>query len=138
MAKKQNIINSHITIDLAILILRIGFGLLMLPHGIDKLGNVLKGDFGFADPIGIGEKASLLLTIFAELVCSIFLIIGLLTRPAALILAFTMFVAFFIVHAADEFKVKEHALFYLIPYLSILLTGPGSISLDFKYLSKWV
>lgn len=138
MTRKTKNYNPHLSVDLAILLLRISFGLLMLPHGWDKFTKILAGDFGFADPIGLGEKTSLILTVLAELFGSILLIVGLLTRPAALLLAFTMAVAFFVVHSGDSFEVKEHALLFLIPYLAILLTGPGSISLDYKYLSKWL
>jgi len=38
----------------------------MIPHGYQKLLKILNGQFSFADPIGFGEGASLMLAAFAE------------------------------------------------------------------------
>lgn len=102
----------------------------MLTHGWPKLQKVINGNFQFGDPLGIGPEASLILTVFAEVVCSILLILGLATRLAVIPLITTMAVAFFIVHAADDFKTKELALIYLSIFLCIFFTGPGKLSLD--------
>jgi putative oxidoreductase len=93
---------------------------------------MLSGDFGFADPIGVGEEASLILTVFAEFVCGILLAIGLFTRAALVPLMVTMVVAVFIIHADDPFSKQEFGLLYLIPYVTLFLTGPGKLSLDKK------
>ena len=52
--------------DFSIFILRVGIGVLMIPHGYQKLLKILNGQFSFADPIGFGEGASLMLAAFAE------------------------------------------------------------------------
>lgn len=70
------------------------------------------------------------LTIFSEFVCSLLLIFGLFTRFALAALAFTMFVAALVVHAADDFSVKEMSLHYLLVYSMLLLTGGGRFSID--------
>lgn len=116
--------------DWAALILRLTLGLLMLTHGYPKLSGLLGGNWQFADPIGIGEPASLLLTVFAEFVCSILLILGLGTRFALIPLIITMLVAVLIIHAPDGMDKKEHGLMYLLPYLSLFLIGSGKFSLD--------
>lgn len=117
--------------DLALVLLRLSSGGMMAyAHGWPKAQQVLAGDFGFGDPIGIGEFPSLLLTIFAELVCGILLSLGLFTRLALAPLIITMGVAVFIVHADDPFSKQEFGLLYLIPYLVLLLKGPGQWSLD--------
>jgi putative oxidoreductase len=116
--------------DWAVLILRVGISCLMLTHGYAKLTNFLSGDHSFADPIGIGEELSYFLTICAEFGCSILLILGLFTRAALLPLIFTMLVVILIVHAPDSFDKKEHGLSFLIPYIALLLTGPGRFSVD--------
>jgi putative oxidoreductase len=116
--------------DLGVLILRVGISALMLTHGYAKLANFLSGSRSFADPIGIGEELSFVLTIFAEFVCSILLILGLASRAALIPLIFTMIVVVFIVHGADPFDQKEHAVSFLIVYMTLFLTGPGKYSVD--------
>ncbi len=113
-----------------ILLLRVGVGILMLLHGYAKLQRALSGDLGFADPIGLGEEASLYLTIFAEFFCSLLLILGLITRLALIPLLITMAVVFLIVHGDDPFGDREHPLMFFISYLTLLATGPGRYSLD--------
>ena len=120
----------------AILLLRIFIGLLMITHGWGKLSNFEAFSGGFPDPIGIGSKLSLMLAIGAEFFASIFLILGLLTRLSAVPLAFTMGVAFFVVHAADPFQTKELALVYLGVYIYLFLVGPGKYSLDRMLFKK--
>ena len=121
--------------DLAMLIIRVGSSLLMMRYGYNKMTQYLSGDYSFADPIGLGEELSLLLTIGAEFFCSILVLIGLGTRLALVPLIFTMLVVFFIVHAEDPFDKREHPLVFLIPYLAIMLAGPGRFSLDKKIFS---
>jgi putative oxidoreductase len=116
--------------DWASLILRLVLGLLMLPHGYSKLQTVLSGDLKFADPIGIGEPVSLILTVFAEFLCSILLVIGLGTCLAIIPLVITMLVVVFIVHAPDGMDQKEHPLLYLLPYIALFFLGSGKFSLD--------
>ena len=41
-----------------------------------------------------------------------------------------MLVAFFIVHGADDFAVREKALLYLGGFLALFFTGPGRHSID--------
>lgn len=114
----------------ASLILRVTFGLLMLSHGVPKLMKLLNGTMEFGDPIGIGVPASLTLTVFAEVVCSILLVIGLWTRLALIPLIITMFVAVFIVHIQDDLATMESALLYLLSYCALFLLGSGAYSMD--------
>lgn len=116
--------------SLALLILRVGISSLMLTHGWGKLANYAEMSTQFGDPIGLGPATSLTLTVFAEFFCSIALILGLFTRAALIPLMTTMLVAVIIVHADDPFRRQETGLLYLVPYLTLLLTGPGKFSLD--------
>lgn len=115
--------------DLALLLLRVGFGGFMLTHGIPKFEK-LSDASGFHDPLGIGALPSLLLTIIGEVVAPLLLIIGLKTKLAALPAAITMLVAAFVVHGKDNLGAKEHALLYAIVFIVIFLAGPGRFSID--------
>jgi putative oxidoreductase len=119
------------TLNIWLLILRVAIGSFMLTHGWGKMQNLISGDIKFTDPVGIGEKLSLFLTVFAEVVCSLMIIIGLATRIAVLPLMITMLVAAFIHHSTDPFGNKEVPLLYFLIYVNLLVCGSGKFSLDF-------
>lgn len=123
--------------DTGILILRVGISGFMLPHGIAKLSKLLAGgEITFADPIGLGATASLLLAVFSEFLCSLLLILGYKTRLAAIPLIITMAVAAFIVHSGDPWNKMEFALIYMLVYIVIAIIGPGKYSLDNYFTNK--
>ncbi|WP_370896299.1 DoxX family protein [Chryseobacterium gossypii] len=117
--------------DIILLIVRVFIGFSMLSHGFPKLLTLLEGEkIEFFDFLGLGPQISLILTVFAEFVCSILLILGLFTRVALGFLIFTMIIAGFVVHSADPFKTKELSLIYLSVYLLLMAFGAGKISVD--------
>ena len=117
--------------DLALLILRMTFGLfMMLNHGWGKLVNFSERSEDFYNFLGLGSSISLGLTIFAEFVCAFLLAIGLFTRLATIPLIATMLVAILVIHGADPIADREMAFLYLAPCVAILLMGPGRYSLD--------
>ena len=128
--KKFLLAHKPLSTDLGLLILRLMAGGAMLTHGYPKLQKLLNGNFQFGDPLGLGSEVSLVLAVFAEVICSVLVIIGLTTRLAVIPLIITMGVAFFIVHGADDFKTKEMAFLYLGIFLSLFFTGPGKFSAD--------
>ncbi|MXN90785.1 DoxX family membrane protein [Flavobacterium sp. Sd200] len=115
----------------ALLLVRVVAGAFMLTHGIQKYHLLMQGGpIKFADPVGIGEAPSLVLAIFAELVCSALLIIGFATRLITVPLIITMFVAVFVVHTADGFEAQELGGLYLLIYVLLFITGSGKYSID--------
>lgn len=121
----------ELNVDLALLLLRVGIGGLMLVHGIPKLMGLLAGGPAqFPSVLGLSAEFSLGLTVFAEVFASIFLMLGLGTRLAAVPLIITMLVAVLYVHGTDPFAKQELGLLYLLPYLVLLVTGAGRFSLD--------
>ncbi|SFI82409.1 putative oxidoreductase [Planctomicrobium piriforme] len=117
--------------SIGLLILRVSFGTMMLAgHGLDKLLHFGQKSGTFPDPLGISSIFSLGLATFAEFFCSILVILGLGTRFAAIPLVVTMLVAAVNHHAADEWKVKEPAVAYLVAFVVILITGSGPFGLD--------
>ncbi|GHE51285.1 MULTISPECIES: DoxX family protein [Roseivirga] len=124
------------SINIGLLLFRVGASAMMITHGWGKFERVINGDFRFGDPLGIGVEASLILAAFAEFVCSVLVILGLTTRLAAIPLIVTMLVAWQVAHADDPFSSQEKAVFYLLSFLTILITGPGKYSLDQKIFGK--
>lgn len=108
----------------------------MLVHGIGKVMDFSALSETFPDPLGMGHQMSLVAAIGDEVGCAVLLILGLLTRLALLNLAFTMVIALFVVHGGDPWKVQELAAVYLAVYVTLLVTGPGDLSLDRKLFSK--
>ncbi len=117
--------------DTGLLILRVAFGAGMVYHGYGKVtGDLSKfaegvAALGFPLPLFFAWAAAL-----SEFLGGLFLMAGLLTRPSAAFIAFTMAVAAFGRHAADPFQKKELALAYLFAALCLIFTGPGRHSAD--------
>ena len=114
------------------LLLRLVFSFTMLNnHGLGKLAKLMSDDpIKFADPLGMGESMSLYLTVFAEVICSAMLFVGLFSRAVVVPLVITMLVAIFVVHISDPFQKMELAIIYSTAYLAIFILGPGKFSLD--------
>ncbi|MCW5908369.1 MAG: DoxX family protein [Chitinophagales bacterium] len=115
---------------IALLVMRLCFGIAMMPHGYKKLLTYSEKKDGFMDFMGLGGPTSLALVIFAEFVCSGFIVLGLFTRLAVIPLIVAMSVAFFKAHNAELFGDGETSAIYLSGYIAILLLGPGKISVD--------
>lgn len=118
------------THGIALLILRIGVGVLMAHHGYDKLSHFDEHKTDFMDFLGLGSTVSLGLVIFAELFCSVLILIGLFTSVATIPLIITMGVAVFSAHHAEIFAKGELATLYLFAYIALMIAGPGHYSLD--------
>lgn len=122
---------NHRGLDFAVLILRVGIALLMISHGIPKFNTLLAGGaIKFPDPLGVGNTLSLALAVFAEVFCSILLLMGFATRLAVLPLIITMLIAVFMIHGNDGLKEKEAGLHYLMTYILLLFSGSGAFSVD--------
>jgi putative oxidoreductase len=132
---------NHTRLDIGLLLLRILIGAVMAFIGYEKLIHVnemiadeyWKTQVNF---LGLGSAVSVWLTIFAEFFCSVFLILGLLTRLSLIPLIFCMS---YIVFVLDKFSIISHgehgyavstAFVYLIIYVVLMLTGAGKLSVD--------
>jgi putative oxidoreductase len=110
--------------------LRIVTALIFIPHGTQKL-------FGFPAPPASGLPA--LASLFGvgavlELVGGILILVGLFTRPVAVVLAGEMAVAYWMFHAPRNLypvlNGGDAAILYCFVFLLFVFTGPGSLSLD--------
>lgn len=124
----------------AALILRVPVGLILAAHGAQKLfgwfdGYGLEGTAGWLSSIGLEPGYLMaLMAGSAEFFGGLALVLGLLTRPAALVAAFTMLVAIFSVHIGNGLFASndgyEYALTLLVVTVSLAIQGGGYLSLD--------
>jgi putative oxidoreductase len=134
---KNSILNIQpLSTDLAALLLRLIFGGLFIYHGWGKLSNYETTLSMFTDIIGIGIKPTVILVIFAEFFCGIFVLLGFFTRLSVIPIFITMFVAYFIAHSKDPFQMKELALVYMLLSIVIFILGSGRYSLDAAFRRK--
>jgi Predicted membrane protein len=80
--------------------------------------------------LGMSHLVSLSLTVFAEVICSLFILLGFATRLAVIPLLITMLVAVFYVHGNDPFGKQEMGLLYILTYVMLLIMGSGKYSID--------
>jgi len=117
--------------NLAIFLLRATLAFMMcLNHGVPKLGHFSEWQHDFYDPLHIGHRWSLVLSIIAEFFGSMLLILGLFSRIAALLLLIDMGVVVFLYQSGQPFKHYEDAILFFTGFLAVLLVGPGKISVD--------
>ena len=121
--------------NIGILWLRILLGLGIAYHGYGKVfGGGLEGfakgveAMGFPNPEFFAWAAAL-----SEFAGGILIILGLFTRPAALMVFTTMAVAIFIMHAPDPLQKKELALAYWTGSFFLVLAGSGKLGLDVMF-----
>ena len=134
------------TLDVTALTLRVATGLIFIPHGWSKV-NGEGGPAAFAADMAANYHIPTFLgylAAYAELFGAALLIVGLVTRLDALLLAGTMFVATFVVQLPDALyevppgSIKlfvalrgiELPLAMLAMCVSLTLLGAGRLSLD--------
>ena len=120
--------------------LRIPIGIVFLAHGAQKLfgafgGYGLEGTGQFMDSLGLSPGYFMaLLAGSAEFFGGLALLLGLLVRPAAAVLALTMVVAIATVHLDKGLFMAnngyEFALALLAAAVSLAISGGGKASVD--------
>jgi putative oxidoreductase len=130
MKKIFSVTHSNKKVDIALLITRIGIALLMFTHGVPKISGLFQSPVRFMDFLGLGPAVSLSLALFAEVVCSVFVLLGLGTRLAVIPLSITMLIAAFHVHISDPFAKQEMSLHFLLVYVVLFILGSGKYSID--------
>lgn len=121
--------------DAGKLLLRLAVGGLMLFHGLHKLIDGVDGISGMLVAKGLPGFIAYGVLV-GEVVAPCLLILGVLTRPAALVLAFTMVVAWLMVGTGKTFELDavgawaiESLVYFFIGALAIALLGAGRYSL---------
>ncbi|MCB2385784.1 MULTISPECIES: DoxX family protein [Oceanospirillaceae] len=134
----QRVLNTNA--GLAALALRIPVGLILAAHGSQKLfawfgGYGLEGTGQWMASIGLEPGYLMaLLAGSAEFFGGLALVFGLLTRPAALVSAFTMLIAIFSVHISNGLFMSnngyEYALTLFAVTVALAIQGGGALSVD--------
>jgi putative oxidoreductase len=118
------------------LAVRVFFGVLFFMHGVDKMMNFSSLSESFPSVFGLGSYMSLMVAVFCEFCCSLFLVAGLLQRLILIPMIISMGVAFFGIHDAI-LPDGELALIYFVVFIILFLTGPGRYSIDYLLDNKF-
>ena len=134
----QRVLNTKA--GLAALALRVPVGIVLAAHGSQKLfawfgGYGLEGTGQWMASIGLEPGYLMaLLAGSAEFFGGLALVLGLLTRPAAVVTAFTMLVAIFSAHISNGLFLSnngyEYALTLLAVTVALAIQGGGTASVD--------
>ena len=137
---------THSTAGVNTLALRVPVGIIFMAHGAQKLfgwfgGYGLEGTGQWMTSIGLEPGYLMaLLAGSAEFFGGLALIVGLLTRPTAIVSAFTMLVAMLSVHWSNGFFLSnggiEFSLALMTASIAVALQGAGKLSLDHLILKK--
>jgi putative oxidoreductase len=123
-------------ISVILLAVRVFFGVLFFMHGVDKMMNFSSLSESFPSVFGLGSYMSLMVAVFCEFCCSLFLVAGLLQRLILIPMIISMGVAFFGIHDAI-LPDGELALIYFVVFIILFLTGPGRYSIDYLLDNKF-
>jgi len=128
--------------DTGKLVLRLALGLLILFHGVSKVMNGIDPILAGVTNAGLPRAFGYLVYV-GEVLAPILVVIGFLTRPAALIICINMIVAVYLVHTSQIFtlaKTGGWALelqgMYFFTALAIALLGAGRYSVG-GTSSRW-
>jgi uncharacterized membrane protein YphA (DoxX/SURF4 family) len=122
--------------DLGKFVLRLTLGTLLLLHGVGKITTGAVAIFGLMTKMGLPPMLGNLVYV-GEVLAPLLLIVGLWTRPAALVVAINMVVAVLLVHTAQLGELTKNggwALelqgFYLFTAIAIALLGAGRFNVQ--------
>ncbi len=113
----------------ALAALRIMTALLFIEHGTQKFFDFPPAEQPFGDLMNLIGVAGAL-----EIVGGVLILLGLFTRPAALVLCGFMAAAYFMAHAPQSFfpvnNRGDAAILFCFVFLYLTAAGPGALALD--------
>lgn len=127
--------NSHKLLVYGSLPIRIVAGITFIAHGLPKFENIA-GTQGFFGSIGLPPELALPVGLL-EVIGGIFLLVGVVTRISAALFIIDMIGAIVLVRLPDGF-VDGYELESLLIAISVslLITGPGRISVEWDILKR--
>lgn len=127
-------------IDLGLLILRLGLGVMMLLHGVAKISNGLGGIEAVLAAQNLPSWIAYGVYV-GEIIAPLFMIVGYYTRLASLVFVVNMIVAVALVHPNDIFVLTntggwaiEIQGLYILGALTLVFTGAGKYAIG---SNKW-
>lgn len=120
--------------DLGLLFLRLSGALFLLKvHGLPKLLDYSHQVQSIEDPFHLGANLTLILAIFAEVICPLFIAVGLLARLACLPILFLLGVALWVVHPEWSLEQGQFGWLLLIIFSTLVIAGPGRFALNARF-----
>ncbi|MBN2978912.1 LysR family transcriptional regulator [Pseudomonas fluorescens] len=120
--------------DLGLLFLRASGALFLLwVHGLPKVLNYSEQLKLIEDPFHLGAHVTLLLAIFAEVLCPVLIVAGVLVRLACLPILAVLLIAMLVVHPEWTLLEGQFGWLLLIIFTSVLIAGPGRFTLGGRF-----
>jgi len=119
--------------DIGLLFLRVSGGLFLLwVHGLPKLLDFNAQLQQIEDPFHLGAHLTLCLAIFAEVLCPLLIVAGVLARLACLPILFVLLVALLVVHPQWSVAEGQFGWLLLILFATVFIAGPGRLALNVR------
>lgn len=126
--------NESRTQDTGLLFLRVSGALFLLwVHGLPKLFGYSEQLKLIEDPFHLGAHLTLLLAIFAEVLCPLLIIAGVRVRLACLPILAVLLIAMLVVHPEWTLLEGQFGWLLLIIFTSILIAGPGRLVVSQRF-----
>ena len=120
--------------DLGLLFLRASGALFLLwVHGVPKVLNYNEQLQLIEDPFHLGAHVTLLLAIFAEVLCPVLIVAGVWVRLACLPILAVLLIAMVVVHPEWTLFEGQFGWLLLILFTSVLIAGPGRFVLGQRF-----
>lgn len=120
--------------DLGLLFLRISAAaFLLVVHGLPKLLDFNHQLTLIEDPFHMGAQLTLILAIFAEVLCPLLIAAGILVRLCCLPILFLLLVALVIVHPDWTLEQGQFGWLLVIIFTTVFIAGPGRLALNARF-----
>ena len=120
--------------DWGLLCLRVSGGLFLLAvHGLPKLLNYTAQLQTIEDPFHLGAHLTLTLAIFAEVVCPLLIVAGVLVRLACLPILCVLLIAMLVVHPQWSVAEGQFGWLLLMLFTAVFIAGPGRLALNVRF-----
>ena len=119
--------------DIGLLFLRVSGGLFLVwVHGLPKLLDFTAQLQLIEDPFHLGAHLTLILAIFAEVVCPLLIVAGVLARLACVPILFVLLVALLVVHPQWSVAEGQFGWLLLILFTTVFIAGPGRLAISVR------
>ncbi|KDD67588.1 putative oxidoreductase [Pseudomonas sp. BT76 TE3572] len=120
--------------DFGLFFLRVSGGLFLLwVHGLPKLLNYSTQLQTIEDPFHLGANVTLMLAIFAEVLCPLLIVAGVFVRLACLPILCVLLIALLIVHPQWSLDEGQFGWLLMMLFTSLLIAGPGRLALNVRF-----